>query len=114
MDIIRYPNPNSAFDIAKDLISRAPVLSLYDRHREVTLEKDACEYGLGTALIQEEHFLPNAEILAVVHDLEKYHHYMHERKGNVLTDHKPLESFFQKSLVKTLKWPQNSLLRAQH
>ena len=44
----------SAFNMAKDLISRAPVLSYYDPLKELTLENDACKYGLGAALIQEE------------------------------------------------------------
>ena len=40
--------------MAKDLISRAPVLSYYDPLKELTIENDVCEYGLGAALIQEE------------------------------------------------------------
>ena len=41
----------SAFNMAKDLISRALVISYYDPLKELTLENDACEYGLGEALI---------------------------------------------------------------
>ena len=40
--------------MAKDLTSRAPVLSHFNLLKELTLENDACEYGLGAALIQEE------------------------------------------------------------
>lgn len=44
----------TAFDRAKDLISRVPVFAYYDPHKDFTLENDACEYELGAALIQEE------------------------------------------------------------
>ena len=61
--------------MAKDLISRAPVLSYYDPLKELTLENDACEYGLEAALIQEEP--------PVAYGLEKFHYYTHGRKVNV-------------------------------
>ena len=116
-------------NMAKDLISRAPVLSYYDPLKELALENDACEYGLGAALIQEEQPVAYAsyslsdtektyakiekEMLAVVYGLEKFHHYTHGRKINVLTDHKPFVSICQKLLAKAPKRLQNLLLRAQ-
>ena len=39
----------------KDLISRAPEFFDNDLHKELSLAKDACEYGLGAALIYERH-----------------------------------------------------------
>ena len=119
----------SAFNMAKDLISRAPVLSYYDPLKGLTLENDTCKYGLGAALVQEEQPVAYAscslsdtekryaqiekEMLAVVYGLEQFHHYTHGRKVNVFTDHKPLISIFQKPLVKAPKRLQNLLLRAQ-
>ena len=110
--------------MAKDFISRAPVLSYYDPLKELILENDACEYGLGAALIQEEqpvayasHSLSDTEkryaqiekeTLAVVYGLEKCHHYIHARK-----DHKPFVSIYQKPLAKAPKRLKNLLLRAQ-
>ena len=85
--------------MAINLISRAPVLSYYDPLKELTLENDGCEYGLGAALIQEEQPVAYAsrslsdtekryaqiekELLAVVYGLERFHHYTHGRKVNV-------------------------------
>ena len=115
--------------MAKDLISRTPVLSYYDPLKELTLENDACEFGLGAALIQEERpvayasrFLSDSEkrydqiekeTPAVVYGLEKFNHYTHGKKVNVFTDHKPLVSICQKPLAKAPKWFQNLLLCAQ-
>ena len=110
--------------MAKDLISRAPVLSYNDLLKELTLENDACEYSLGAALIQEEQPVAYArcslseteiekEMLAVVYGLEKFHHCTHGRKVNVFTDHKPLVSICQKPLAKAPKRLQNLLIRAQ-
>ena len=42
------------FDMARDLISTAPVPSYYDPDKETTLENNAWEYGLKATLIQEE------------------------------------------------------------
>ena len=114
--------------MAKDLISRVLVLSHYDPLKELTLENDACEYGLGAALIQDEQPVANAslslsdtvkryaqiekEMLAVVYGQEKIHHYTHGRKVNVFTDQKPLVSICQKPLAKAPKRIQNLQLRA--
>ena len=86
-------------------------------HLKNSLENDACEYGLGAALIQEEQPVAYAshsqsdtekryaqiekEMLAVAYGLEKFHHYTHGRKVNVFTDQKPL--------AKALKQLQNVL-----
>ena len=115
--------------MAKDLISRAPVLSYYDPLEELTLENDAPEYGLEAALIQEEQPFTYAsrslsdtekryaqiekEMLAVVYCLENFHHYTHGKKVNFFTDHKPLVSICQKPLAKAPQQLQNLLLRAQ-
>ena len=119
----------SSFNMTKDLISRVPVLSYYNPLKELTLENDACEYGLEAARIQEEQRVANAscslsdiekryaqiekEMVAVVHGLEKFHHYTHGRKVNVFIDHKPLVSICQKPLAKAPKLLPNLLLRAQ-
>ena len=77
--------------------------------KELTLKNDACEYGLGAALIQEEQ--PVAYASRSLSDTEK--RYAHGRKVNVFTDHKPLVSIFQKPQVKAPKRLQNLQLRAQ-
>ena len=41
-----------AFDAVKKLITNTPVLAYYDPHKELVLENDASEYGLGSAMFQ--------------------------------------------------------------
>ena len=41
-----------SFDSVKEAITRAPVLAYYDPGKPLTLENDACEYGIGSALLQ--------------------------------------------------------------
>ena len=69
----------------------SPVLSFYDPSKELTLENDASEYGLGSTLMQEgkpiafsSRALSSAErnyaqlekeMLAIVHGLNKFHHF---------------------------------------
>ena len=50
----------SPFNMAKDLISKAPVFPYYDLLKELTLENDACEHGLEAPLIPEEQLLAYA------------------------------------------------------
>lgn len=41
-----------AFDKVKQLITQAPVLSYYDQDKELTLQCDASQGGLGAAIMQ--------------------------------------------------------------
>ena len=118
-----------AFDSVKKALSDAPTLAYYDPNRPLTLENDACEYGLGSALIQDNKPVAFAsrclsdaekkyaqiekEMLAVTFGLEKFHHYTYGRDVNIITDHKPLVSITAKPLSAAPKRLQNLLLRAQ-
>ena len=118
-----------AFEAVKEALSGAPVLAYYDPNKSLTLENDACEYGLGSALIQDNRPIAFAsrslsdaekkyaqiekEMLAVTFGLEKFHHYTYGRKVDVVTDHKPLVSIITKPLSSAPKRLQNLLLRAQ-
>ena len=42
-----------AVETLKSVITTAPVLAFYDPSKELILENDACEYGLGSVLIQD-------------------------------------------------------------
>ena len=80
----------------------------------MTIQVDASQRGLGTALVQDkgpveyrsklltetETRYSNIEweMLAVVHSLEKYHYYAYGRHVVVESDHKTLEAIFKKPL----------------
>ena len=113
----------------KEAITTAPVLAYYDPGKPLTLENDACEYGIGSALLQGDKPIAFAsrslsecerryaqiekEMLAVTYGLEKFHHYTFGRQVFVVTDHKPLVAISNKPLSKAPKRLQNLLLRAQ-
>jgi hypothetical protein len=118
-----------AFDQVKSMITTAPVLAYYDPTKPLELENDACEYGLGSALLQNgkpvafaSRALSQAErryaqiekeMLAVTYGLEKFHHYTFGRELEVITDHKPLVAITSKPLSNAPRRLQNLLLRAQ-
>ena len=118
-----------AFQTVKQMIVKSPVLAFYDPEKELTLENDASEYGLGSVLTQDGKPVAFAsrslscseknyaqiekEMLAVVYGLEKFHHYTYGRQVNVITDHKPLISITSKALSCAPKRLQAMLLRAQ-
>ncbi len=117
------------FEDIKRQLTSSPVLALYDPLKELTLENDASEYGIGAALRQEGRPVAFAsrtlsdterryaqiekEMLAVTYGLEKFHHYTFGRRVSVLTDHKPLVAISNKPLSKAPKRLQSMLLRAQ-
>ena len=112
-----------SFDSVKEAITTAPVLAYYDPGKPLTLENDACEYGIGSALLQggkpiafasrslsdsERRYAQiEKEMLAVTYGLEKFHHYTFGRQVFVVTDHKPLVSISNKPLSKAPKRLQN-------
>ncbi len=119
----------SAFSEIKNMLTTAPVLAYYDPSKKLVIENDACEYGLGTALLQDGKPIAYAsrslseaerryaqiekEMLAVTFGLERFHHYTFGRNVNVITDHKPLIAITSKPLSSAPKRLQNLLLRAQ-
>ena len=97
-----------SFNKLKDLVTKAPVLAYFDTDKEVTLENDASDYGLGSALYQKGKPIAFAcrtlteterryaqiekEMLAINFGLEKFHYYTFGRPVTVITDHRPLVS----------------------
>ena len=98
--------------LEKILVSEAPVLCFYDHAKEITVQCDASQTGLGAALLQEGQPLAFAsraltdtetryaqiekEMLAVVWSLEKFNQYTYGRKVNVVSDHKPLQGMMMR------------------
>ena len=98
---------DDAFLEIKKLISMPPVLKYYEPNKDLTLQCDASEHGLGTALIQEgkpvafasralthtekQYAQIEKELLAIVYGTERFHQYTYGRPVKVESDHKPLE-----------------------
>ena len=107
----------------------APVLVYYGPGIPLTGENDACEYGIGSALVQGGKLIAFASqslseserryaqvehvILPVTYGLEKFHHYTLGREVLVVTDHKPLVAISKKPLCKAPNRLQTHLLIGQ-
>ena len=108
-----------AFTNVQHAITSTPTLHFFDPSKELTLENDASDYGIGSALLQEgkpvafasRSLTPSErnyaqlekEMLAAVYGLEKFHQYTYGRHLTVVTDHKPLVAISKKSLSKSPK-----------
>ena len=119
-----------AFAEVKKLLCNSVTLSYHDPEKELTLENDACEYGLGSVLYldgnkplyyasrtltesERRYSQIEKETLAIVFGLKKFHYYIYGRKINITTDHKPLLGIFNKPLSKCPKRIQSLVLKCQ-
>lgn len=87
-------------DTVKEVITNLPVLANYDLQKELTLENDACEHGLGAVLMQSGRLVTFAscslaetewlyaqietEMLAVVYGLENVFTTTHMEEKSML------------------------------
>jgi hypothetical protein len=93
----------------KEKLTTAPVLVLSDVHKPFLVYCDASYTGLGCVLIQEgkvvayssrqlkvhERNYPTHDLLvAVVHALKTWRHYLYGQKCDVYIDHKSLKYIF--------------------
>jgi len=118
-----------AFDRLKNLLSSDPVLAYYDVRKDVILQCDSSQSGLGVVLLQEGKPVEYAsralttteqsyaqiekELLAIVFGLERMHTYVYGRQIIIETDHKPLITIVKKPLTAAPKRLQRMLLRLQ-
>ena len=117
-----------ALNRVKHLITREPVLSYFDNAKEVTLQCDASESGLGATIMQEGQpvaFSSRAltstgnyaqiekELLSIVHGCTRFDQYVYGREITVQTDHKPLVNIFNKPLLSAPRRLQRMLLQLQ-
>ena len=124
------PQHEKAFKAIKDLVTQAPVLRYYDVTKDVTIECDSSEVGLGAVLLQEGHPIAYAsrtltqternyaqiekECLAIVNAAERFDQYILGKDPvRILSDHKPLMTIFKKSILTSPKRLQRMRLRLQ-
>ena len=105
------------------------VLQYYNPQKDLTIQTDASEYGLGAALVQDEKPIAFAsksltdtetryanierEMLAVCFALEKFHTFCYGRQVTVKSDHKPLETIQKKPIHAAPPRLQRMLLKNQ-
>lgn len=124
------PQHDKALAQIKEMITAAPVLHFYNKDKEVTIECDSSDVGLGAVISQEGHPIAYAsraltqternyaqiekECLAIVFAAERFEHYILAKDNvKVLTDHKPLVTIFKKSILTSPKRLQRMRLRLQ-
>ena len=102
------------FERIKELVANATLLTYYDPNKELTIQSDASDHGLGSVLIQEGKPLAFAskalnqqqqgyapiekECLGVITALEHFDQYAFGRPVKVDTDHQPLQTIAPKPL----------------
>ena len=121
----------ASFQALKKAVTEAPILEYYSLDKEVTIQCDASQSGLGAALLQNGHPIAFAsraltpteckyaqiekEMLAILYACERFDAYIYGRDiVTVESDHKPLESIFQKNLCLAPKRLQRMILRIQN
>jgi hypothetical protein len=116
---------NAIRDIKAAMIS-APALRFFDPSKPAVLQCDASSLGLGAVLLQEDQpcaFASRAltdetryaqiekELLAIVFAAEKFEHYIYGKRTVIHSDHRPLQTIFQKPTSKTTPRLQRMLIR---
>lgn len=117
----------TAFKVIKAKVSEASLLCHYDPRKELTLQTDASQNGLGVALLQdgvpvayasrvltptEQRYAQiEKECLSVVYGLERFDQYTYGRMINVQNDHKPLETIVKRPLNAIPKRLQAMMMR---
>lgn len=116
-----------SFQKLKHVCTEAPVLAFYDGNKELTIQCDASSFAVGGVLLQDGQPIAytsramtttesryaqiEKEMLAILHSCKKFHHYILGRSVVVHTDHKPLQSIFNKPLLAAPLRLQTMMLR---
>jgi hypothetical protein len=102
-----------SFQIIKEKLTTAPVLTLLDIHQDFVILCDASRQGLGCVLMQNEKVIAYAsrllkpheqnypthdlELAGIVHALKIWRHYLIGNKCHIFTDHKSMRYIFTQS-----------------
>jgi transposase InsO family protein len=126
--IWRQDPHGAAFEQLKQLLTQAPVLAYFDHRKQIVIQADASNGGLGAAMSQDGQpceFISRAmtssernyaqiekECLAILWALERFDSYVYLHHDVVVeTDHKPLLAINRKALGSAPKRLQRLLLR---
>lgn len=109
------PEHTKVLNKIKTLLSKEPILGNFDKNKEITIQSDASQNGLGCTLMQENKPICYAsrsltetekaysqiekELLGIVFATNKFHYYCYGRPVTVITDHKPLLSIIRKPIA---------------
>ena len=118
------------FSRIKEMLTNAPVLAYFDPTKNITVQCDASQSGLGAVLLvdgkpveyvarsmtsaEQSYAQIEKELLSCCFALERLHTYVYGRHVTLENDHKPLMAIFKKSLSTSPKRLQRMLLRLQH
>jgi hypothetical protein len=118
-----------AYTALKDAISQESQLSYFSTQKDIKLEVDASQKGLGTAIIQDgkpvafgskaltetqsRYSNIEREMLAIVFGCERHHTLLYGKSFTVITDHKPLVTICNKPIHAAPARLQRMLLRVQ-
>jgi hypothetical protein len=107
------PKCQESFEVLKKKLTTSPMLILPNVHKPFSVYYDASYTGLGCVLMQEGRVVAYSsrqlkvpeknypthelELVAVVHTLKTWRHYLYGQKCDVYTDHKSLKYIFTQS-----------------
>jgi hypothetical protein len=113
------PQANEAFELLKQALSTAPVLSIPDFGKQFIIETDASDMGIGAVLMQDGHpvsFLSKAfcprnqalstyekECLALVMAVDKWRSYLLGKEFILITDHRSLLHLTEQSVTSRIQ-----------
>lgn len=117
---------NAVAKLKKNLCE-APVLKFFDVKKQVTIQTDASQNGLGACLMQEGHPIAYAsksltetegrwsqiekEMYGIVYAVEHFNQYTYGRQVLIQTDHKPLVPIMKKEINKVTHRLQRMILK---
>lgn len=109
------PIHENCFNKIKQEIANASVLANFNLKKEITIQADASQHGIGCCLMQNgkpvsypTRNLTNSEqnvvqiekeLLSIVFATQKFYYYIYGRQININTDHKSLISILNKKIL---------------
>jgi hypothetical protein len=107
------------FNLLKELLTSAPMLKIIDPNESFVVCTDACKEGLGGFLMQNGHFIGyesrklkeherycatnDLELVAIVHALRMWRHYLMGKKFELRTYHIGLKYLFEQPTLNARK-----------